>query len=430
MFSLHEATKVTLCRALFLALAVLPTCGVFVYALATRLPTYRRAHERAIAVQLGWQATLSRASSPRPGVMLYEGLALADPETGQLLASLPLVEVSRSGAILTIRMAFPATINGARLDAFWQLAAQELSRAGPERVARVEAGNLILHLRQGDLSLADARAEFSAGDARELEVEFRSPGDPPQAEPARLSIARQRQASPPATVVHVVSGVAPLPCALLAGVFPQARAFGEASTFAGEIRATTSAAGWSASIRGAFDGVDLDRFFRGRFGHHLAGGGRLQLDKALVHDGRLESARGMLTAGPGQISRTLLAAAQAHLGMSAPRSATEGSGVVAYRQLCVQFALDAEGLWLSGGADNPSAVVVDTQGKLIARQDVFGPQPPLNLLRALVPDSEYQVPAAKETDWLSRLMPLPSIERATRDEAVLKANSLQLKTRD
>ncbi len=91
MFSLHEMTKVRLCRGAFFAFCVLPTCAVLVWCITLALPSYRLAHERAISTRLGWHATLKRASTPRPGVLLYEWLELTDPDTGQLLARLPFV---------------------------------------------------------------------------------------------------------------------------------------------------------------------------------------------------------------------------------------------------------------------------------------------------------------------------------------------------
>ena len=86
MFSLHETTKIHLCRAAFLALCLVPTSAILAWSVAVRLPSYTRAHELAIAAQLGLHAQLTKASSPRPDTMLYEGLELSDPNTRQLLA--------------------------------------------------------------------------------------------------------------------------------------------------------------------------------------------------------------------------------------------------------------------------------------------------------------------------------------------------------
>ena len=122
MFSLRETTKIRLCRLAFVAVVLLPTGGVLGWSAAVRSDAYREAHEQAIAARLGLRARLARASSPRPDVMLYEGLELADPDTSEHLATLPFVEVRFDEATLHVKLPYPAAINGARLDALWRFA--------------------------------------------------------------------------------------------------------------------------------------------------------------------------------------------------------------------------------------------------------------------------------------------------------------------
>ncbi len=120
MFSLHETTRTRLCRAAFLALCIAPLCAVLLWSVVVRVPWYRHAHERAVATRLGWQAKLTEVSTPRPGTLLYRWLELSDPDNGQLLARLPFVEIEM-GEVVSVRLPYPAIINGTRLDAFWAL---------------------------------------------------------------------------------------------------------------------------------------------------------------------------------------------------------------------------------------------------------------------------------------------------------------------
>jgi len=114
MFSLHETTMRMICRAAFVALCLGPTVAVLGVAAIVRHSSFTRGHERAISAQLGLAAHISRASIPRPGVTLYEGFELADPETLQPLARLPFVEVETSAAAVVVRVPHPGVLNGAR----------------------------------------------------------------------------------------------------------------------------------------------------------------------------------------------------------------------------------------------------------------------------------------------------------------------------
>jgi hypothetical protein len=81
-----------------------------------------------------------------------------------------------------------------------------------------------------------------------------------------------------------------------------------------------------------------------------------------------------------------------------------------FRKLAFAFTLDDEGLSVTGRCDegDSGAIVLDAKGTLLSDppERVI---PTLALVRALAPRSELQVPAAKETDLLLRLLPLPAI---------------------
>ncbi len=136
-------------------------CAVLLWSVVVHVPWYRHAHERAIAARLGWQARLASASTPRPGTLLYRWLELSDPDNGQLLARLPYVEIETC-EVVTVRLPYPAIINGTRLDAFWSLM-RDLARTTPgSGGVRFEAQNLTLHLAAGDQTIDGHRGRAGA----------------------------------------------------------------------------------------------------------------------------------------------------------------------------------------------------------------------------------------------------------------------------
>src|SRR4051794_10632228 len=114
MFSLRETTRTRLCRCAFAALCLLPTLVIASWCIAIRTPGYRRSHEQALTAALGLDARLTKVSAPRAGTWLYEGLELADPDSGQLLARVPSVEVHLRDEAVEVRVTHPATVEGSR----------------------------------------------------------------------------------------------------------------------------------------------------------------------------------------------------------------------------------------------------------------------------------------------------------------------------
>jgi hypothetical protein len=82
---------------------------------------------------------------------------------------------------------------------------------------------------------------------------------------------------------------------------------------------------------------------------------------------------------------------------------------LSYGQLAFGFQIDAAGLQLSGLCDDrqEGVVLVGTSGSLLldSRAELI---PSIALARALVPQSELQVPATSATETLLRALPLPS----------------------
>ncbi|MGD9723534.1 MAG: hypothetical protein AB7O59_19370 [Pirellulales bacterium] len=425
MFSLHDSTRTVLCRAVFVALCLAPTGGIAAWCVAVRLPQYHVAHEASLSDQSGWTAHLSHVTTPRPGLVLYEGLQLSDPASGQLLARLPAVEVDRQSAGTDIRLAQPATINGMRLDALFDSARRMLRAVGDNQTLSLAAQHVTLHLPDGDQTIANATGHLEAdADGARLLVAFRPAGAngnaPTAAQPAMLEVMVSRQRSDdPRCVVRLNSGETPLPSSLIAGSWPTARRLGRACTFTGRITATEKRAGWTLELVGQLRGIDLAQLMES-YPHALSGSAELQLEQARIENGRLVSASGTLTAGPGTISRSLIQAARDHLRLDVDRQTFVGrENQLSYRRLHVAFTIDDKGLSLVGDSSSVAGAILADDRRVLVRQTSNQRQPVVNLLRTLVPQSAVQVPATRESAPLAAFLPVPPIMPPPGSEAPL-----------
>ena len=362
---------------------------------------------------------LASVSAPRPGLTRYEGLELSDPETRQLLARLPMVEVEDRADSVSIRLPAAAIVNGLRLDAAWKVARDQTRRSAARRQLRLEVPSLAVHLDDADYNFTDVAGEIESTDERsQLHVRFRhatahqarAESADVQAEATEITFVEDRDANPPSATFRFRSGTTPLPCGLAVSLWPGAEHLGNASRFAGRILAAEQAGAWQAELAGRMTGVDLNVALGRHFPHRLSGLAAIDIRRMTIENGRVETAAGRLTAGPGAISRSLLQSAQANLHLPASNEVTAGRGnVLAYQRLGVDFEINAHGLTLAGAIEQaPGAILIDGRS-VLAREPEVNVQPVLNLVRALVPRSDVQVPATRETDFLTRALPIPSI---------------------
>ena len=434
MFSLHETTRTWCCRAAFVALCLLPTGVVAAWCVAVRLPSYRHAHERAIGEHLGWHAQLARASSPRPGLWLYEGLELSDPQSDQLLARVPFVEIETRGRSTTIKLPFPATINALRLDALLTSVERLARTAEDSRTLEFAAGSVTVHTGDGDQTLVDVTARIERSeDESTVSCSFHlAKADSAAASgavtaPAALMIVGRHGAQDACTIEFSTGGT-PLPCHLIAGSWPTARRLGKAAMFDGRITATRLSGRWKLDASGRVGPIELERLLA-TFPHKLTGAAELNLKHATIEDGRLESAAGTLAAGPGTISRSLIHAAQDSLQLEVSRRAFFGrSNRLAYQQLNIAFDIDPTGLALGGGLPQAAGALLIDEANILVRQPTVERQPVVNLLRTLVPQTAVLVPATRETSGLAAFLPVPHIVPPPGSEAPLpQARSIRLR---
>jgi hypothetical protein len=170
----------------------------------------------------------------------------------------------------------------------------------------------------------------------------------------------------------------------------------------------------AGQIAGVLSGVDLDALVSEQFPHRLSGLADIRIDEATFAAGKLTAARGTFEASGGAVSRSLLAAAAEHLGLTAAERALAGPAEqLGFRRLAVGFELRGTALLLSGQADprQDNVVMATASGPLLASPPGHA-VPAIQLLRTLLPESGFQVPATRQTERLLSLLPLPEAPAA------------------
>ena len=394
---------------------------------------------------MGLRVSLAGVRHLRPGAVLYEGLTVADPETGGVVLRCRLLEAAWKNATdaqgnrtATLELAASQPeIEAARFERIEELLGRLLRcEAGrPEADVRLTSGEVTLRSDDGSHTLTELRGSFRAiDDVNQAQICFRLAGVA-MPQPIQIRVVRNRQTTPPTTGFELDTGGGAVPCALLAvgldmlkPLGPQCRFRGYVwanETFGGPVSGGASPAvaasgdaspdGWDMEVTGGLIDVDLDSLVSSRFPHKLSGTGQVILQWARVRRGRLEDVSGTLVAGPGitgraVVSRSLIDAAVGRLGMVRGAEPNTPGDLVPYEQLALAFLIDPQGVRLQGrcAAGGPGAVLVDGYSRLLSESPQTA-RPVASLLQMLVPANELQVPATRQTEWLMRHLPVAKI---------------------
>lgn len=430
MFRLHDGTRRQVCLCGFLLLCVVPTVSVACWCVRRHLPGHVRGEARRLSRLLGLDVSLDGLKHLRPGAVLYEGLQLSDPETGRVALRCRLLEAGWAAPEenqgpprpLLVLIASQPEVEAAEIGPLAQLVRRTLQRQpGPaEADIRVVCGELTLRSEGGSQTLSQLHGGLRCSPVgTQLQLSFRLAGVE-TFEPIRIRIDRNRRTTPPRTGFELDTGGGEVPCRVLAIGLPSLTVLGPRSRFRGciwasEVRGDQAArrpvaAAWSGEMTGKLLDVDLGSLVSDRFPHKLSGTAQLTIQAARFCDARLQSASGTLVAGSGVIGRSLMDAAIEQLRLVPGQEPKTPGDLVPYDQLALAFLLDSEGLELQGRCAWPGsrAILVDRHSLLLC-EPVEQPRPVLALVRTLVPLSEVQVPATRQTDWLLRHLPLPQI---------------------
>jgi hypothetical protein len=204
------------------------------------------------------------------------------------------------------------------------------------------------------------------------------------------------------------SGAAEIPCSLLIVPLGVKNRLGERARFRGSIAAVETADGWNGELTGEFKEVDLQAVVSEQFPHQMSGAANVAIQRARFERGRLIEARGTIVAGPGVVGQSLLQAAAQNLQLAGTATDLDRA-VVPYDQFAISFALDSSGLSLGGLCEGAKGTIVRRGETALLAESGAAPRPVAALLRTLVPMSELQVPATRESNWLIDHLPVPSV---------------------
>ena len=404
----------------FLLVCVAPTAGVLAWGVSRWVPWHTTAEASRLSRELGLRVSLTGVRHPRPGVVVYEGLQLADPETGQTLLGCRRLEGTwgppenpkgRAARSLTLVATGPE-IEAVGLEPLAELVRQGLGRrASWSRLeVRLGAGEATLRSTDGPWTLTTVEGFLRPVVGGSYgEIGFR-PADVPTTEPVRICVGRDCREKPPRTGLELYTGGGTLPCSLLSLGLPGLERLGRSSGFRGYLWINRKPEGLAHELTGQFSGVDLESLLGACSPHQITGRAQVTIEVARLLDGRLEEASGSITAGPGLVGRSLLDASVESLGLERGAEPRSPGKLVPYEQLAASFQIDSEGLRVRGACPvlGHGTVMVDHFSRLLAEPEASAQPIPVGaLVRTLVPSGGVPVPATRASDWLMRVLPLP-----------------------
>lgn len=416
MLALHQRTRRRICQAGFCLLCAFPTTGLLSWAASLKTASHLAGCERRISERLGLLVSFKQVNYPQPGQTHYEGLELADAETGDWLLRCRALDVVRSGRKLALDP-HDVEVAEARADKLLRLVLRRLARElpGDEAVALVPT-QVTLKSDAGSQTYDDVagRIELEADSSSAL-LRFQLPefeaGEPPQ-----VSLIRRQTEAGVRTATQLDTLGATLPVSVFSPWLKLDAVLGGDASFNGSLTVEEAGGQYSCNATGVFEAVDLERLIGRRFPHHITGNATLQIQRAELRADKLLEAVGVLRSPSGTIGGSLLTAAVELLGCE-PAAGPAGDLPFAanqksvYRDLNVAFTIDERGLVFRSVSEG-QPIIRNGDDKALLFEGPAAPQPLLQLVRLLVPASDVQVPATKETAQLMRWLPVPPLSRA------------------
>jgi hypothetical protein len=430
MFPLTRSFRQVTATVALLALTIVPTCFVAVWAWRINRPGHVRDVEIELRRRLGLQVSLQSVRYPRPAEVTYGGVVLRQEEPAARsfseIARADLVNALRDDRELTLHVESPRIHSESPAAALAQLGTllQQSGQLGVERInLAAPTGELELGGDELRFQVADVAGELALdADAPVIRLAYRLPS---QAGPTRceLTLTRDRRAEPVSTslVMKTVEGI-PLPARALNVFFEADEWLGSDASFEGSVtlhRAGTQE--WEAEFQGELHDVDLSRLIGKRFPRHrLSGRARVTIEYARwgprpgQGSGWVE-AKGALLTGQGAIGLELVDALAREMKFRpGPRLARVNPSrtEIEFRALGLSFELRSNGeIQLAGalGAEfPPDAVLAGATSSLLSAPQ--GTASVHSLIKTLFPvaqsDQRVLIPLTAESRVLMSL-PLP-----------------------
>jgi len=435
--TLESRRRVLLCA--FGALCVLPTLLTAGWSLIRNWPGQVQQESDRLAQRLGVLVELSALRHPRPGVLVYEGLKLADPETGRTLLRCRTLEVqwrkvaAADGQLRPVAIVIAAEpqIDGRAVERLWSIVSRALvsdPAAGNTDVriwastARLQCGTQVYQLNDVHCGTESIAAGSVAA------ASFRLAGND-SSHLVRMRWLRDRREEAIAEQFELDTGGASIPCSLFAAAVPELRRLGTNSTFQGRFwlrwpAQRSAPQRCHGELVGQLAGVDLSALTAGLGSYKLAGTADVWIQYARIADGRLEESSCVLQGGPGIISRRLIEAAVERLGLSRGTAEAALTELLRYDQLAFAVHLSAAGVHLQGRCVLPEpGALLAVDRRCLLGEPLVQPQPIARVIQLLALSGAEQVPGTSVSGWLMRRLPLEPPSQAISEQANAPARS-------
>ena len=404
MFRLHDNTRRQLCRLGFVLLCVVPVAVVVAASLWLRTGHFNRMQARALSAALDANVSVGSSHQVSPGATRYERVEVCDPETGERLARAATLSVERRGDSVVVLTPQITLYSSQALSRLCTTLERRLRMRDSRMRLRVAAGEVVLQWggRVQKFAVPEVQLVPNAY-GQYLAAHFHDSAADGSSR-AKLEVWLDRRHTPHQATYRIETGAAPLPCRLLASLWPPAGRLGGGCTFQGVLLAQEQGDRWKGELAGSFADIDLDALITQQFPHELAGQGRANIQFAEFADSALTRCFGSLEAGPGQISPSLVHAAAKTLGAKASDIDSAGS-LIAYDQLGLSFGLDRGVMQIRGNiSPHPGAILTAGHDTLLA-EPASRVQSVSNLIRVLEPlDQRTPVAASRGAARLVELL--------------------------
>ncbi len=437
-FKTLETRRRLLCGA-FGTLCVLPTLLTAGWCLVRNWPGAAQREAHRLAERLGVLVQLDAVRHPRPGVVVYEGLELSDPETGRALLQCRRLELQWRKL---------STADGQQKSVAVVIAAEpRVDCRGIQRLWSIVARALVADpaVRDADvrISAATARLQFGAESYQLGEVHCGTESTPAVgvaavsfrlagadgSHPVRMRWLRDRRETAIAEQFELDTGDAAISCQMLAAVVPGLQALGPHATFRGRFwlrwpAQQSAPEGCRGELAGQLAGVDLGALAAELGSYKLAGTADVWVQYARIANGRLEEASGVVQGGPGIVSLRLIEAAAERLALTRGTADITTTELLRYDQLAFAIHLSDAGMHLQGRCTLPErGVVLAVDRRCMLGEPLVQPQPVVRLVQLLAPGAAEQVPATPASAWLVSRLPLGQRAEANPHQPSVPARS-------
>ncbi|MCC6509606.1 MAG: hypothetical protein IT423_10890 [Pirellulaceae bacterium] len=423
---LHEATQRAWCRLAFLLCGALPVLFIGMLCAAEYFPSYQHArrlrYQQSLSQMTGLSIEVDRVELLAPNRRTLHGVKLHHPETGELMASLPVLWISETPSGCALHGPKPV-IQAEHLSSLYRLIHEQVlcrPTAMPHAMVvwldgltiegttdqRVVFDQLHCELKRQALTTEAAMTFDLAGVSGQR---------------ARLGFARHHADAQPTSRWTLSTGGQYLPGHWVNALASDFSVPGDSASFTGQFELAHNQSTWNLRGAGRMHEVDAATWFERPV---LSGTADVEVTGFAMNDRGLKHANGRLSIRDGRIHADLITAA-IDIGIS--RSQTLGVNPNApltkniihpFTQLAAGFELDAQGLRITPLLPD-KAVVQDPMGPLavycivVDNYDIPVKNLLIALARATLPQSTPDVlnsPTARRlVQWLpGPIVPTPS----------------------